>query len=107
MLASEAVAIAPIKPLRLNISNLLARSIRLRFSLSFDPVFSLYSVNKVFQRIDSPQRSPQERGGKAAYSLLCVPAATSAVEPKIDNFVNTIVSTALTMLFGICLNQNM
>jgi hypothetical protein len=53
-----------------------------------------YSVNKVFQRIDSPQRSPQERRGKAAYSLLGAPAATSAVEPKIDNFVNTIINTA-------------
>ena len=37
------------------------------------------------------RRLPQERRGKAAYSLLCAPAATSAVEPKIDNFVNTIL----------------
>src|SRR5262245_46311619 len=51
-----------------------------------------YSVNRVFQCIHSPQKSTQERGGKEAYSLLCAPAATSAVEPKIDNFVNTILS---------------
>src|SRR5262245_32704242 len=53
-----------------------------------------YSVNKVFQCIDSPQRSPQERRGKAAYSLLCAPAATSAVEPKIDNLVNAVLMKA-------------
>jgi len=54
-----------------------------------------YRVNEEFQRIDSPQRSPQVRRGKAAYFLLCVPAATSAVEPKIDNFVNTIISLSV------------